>query len=830
MEYWEQDYEDIEGEFDGQIVNHDVSQLTSSPPEDNDVNAFVWWTVAFLSLFQSLHVISDKAIAWLIKFIATLLNYCAQFSPRLRYAANAFPQSLHLRNKYLFSDTSFSRNYVVCPSCHCLYDYKDLHEWRGTHAMIKTCPSRQLSSGRCNSDLLKKVYTSTGQLKLYPFKVFCYGNLIDSLQRFLLRPGFAVSCETTRNLYKETNGMLSDLYNGKIWHEFLRVDDVNFLSAAYTYGLMLNIDWFEPFNGCVYAVGVLYLAIMNLPRSERYKRHNILILGIIPGPSEPPLTVNTYLSPLVTELLQLWKGVPMMVSNSGEHVVRAALLAVACDLPAGRKVCEFLSHSANFGCSRCYCSFSTGGLQRNYACHDRDTWRMRNNDQHRQDVSKLMQCKTQAEKTKAESQLGCRFSVLLDLPYFDPVRMLVIDPMHNLFLGSAKYFTHKILINTGVLNSSKLKIVNKRLESLNIPYNIGRLPTKIGTGATFTAHQWMNWTLYLSIYCLHGLIPQSHLECWRSFVLACRSLCGRSITENDVKVADLLLVKFCSRVHQLFGHDFVTPNMQLHNHLASCVRDFGPIHAFWLYALERYNGLLGNLPHNNQAIEIQLMQRFKRDNCSLDLISQGNSKHLFEEFGEVVLGHAKHFYSIEEREILDENCFTFPPRYRLTLLDTSLIEELKRVYSSLYRHYSEFFSGNNPFPETCRKYEYIQINGRKLPSSTEDHPTYVMAKPFFTFPSSPGDDYRPTEVQYFIKHAFCLPDSDTSHAHTFMICKWAQNHPQYQRMGKPMQICCKSLYETTDLNRIVPLSCITKQVIFTNESIDSESVLALCNN
>ena len=195
--------------------------------------------------------------------------------------------------------------------------------------------------------------------------------------------------------------MVFYLYNGTIWHEFLEVDGIDFLSVPYCYGLMLNIDWFEPFTGSVYAVGVLYLAIMNLPRSERYKRHNILILGIIPGPSEPPLTVNTYLSPLVTELLQLWKGVPMKVSNCGEHMVRAALLAVACDLPAGRKVCGFLSHSANFGCSRCYCSFSKGGLQRNYACEDRDTWRMRDNHQHRQDVSKLMQCKTQAEKNQS---------------------------------------------------------------------------------------------------------------------------------------------------------------------------------------------------------------------------------------------------------------------------------------------------------------------------------------------------------------------------------------------------------------------------------------------
>ena len=238
---------------------------------------------------------------------------------------------------------------------------------------------------------------------------------------------------------------------------------------------------------------------MNLPRSQRYKRQNILVVGIIPGPSEPPISINSYLSPMIDELPQLWQGIPLKVHNFWERVIHAALLAVACDIPAGRKVCGFLSHKANFGCSRCYCLFSEGGLQCNYSFFDRSSWKLRSNRQHREDASKLLQCKTHTERTKLESQLGCWFSVLQDLPYFDPVRMMVIDPMHNLFLGSAKHFTQNILINTGILDKPKLLIIQERIRSVIIPVNIGRLPTHIECGATFTAHQWINWTLYFSI-------------------------------------------------------------------------------------------------------------------------------------------------------------------------------------------------------------------------------------------------------------------------------------------------------------------------------------------
>ena len=447
-----------------------------------------------------------------------------------------------------------------------------------------------------------------------------------------------------------------------------------------------------------------------------------------------------------------------------------------------------------------------------------------------------MQCKTRTERTKAESNFGCRYSVLLDLPYFDPVRMLIIDPMHNLFLGSAKYFTQNILVNNAFLDNHKLEIIQKRLSSISVPFDIGRLPNNIASRSTFTAHQWMNWTLYLSVFCLHGLLPQTHIECWRSFVLACRRLCKKSLTDNDITVADLLLMQFCKRIHALFGHKFVTPNMHLHNHLASCIRDFGPLHAFWLYSFERYNGLLGNLPTNNHAVEIQLMQRFVRDNTTLDLISQAESIDLVEEFGEVVLGHAKRFYSVAEHDFVNEKSFSFPPKHVLTHLDMSCCEELKRLYSTIYPLCSEFLATSKNFPSICCKYEYVLINNKKLASSKKNAPSYAMAKPVAPFPScsniSTNDGSRPIEIQYFIKHTLQVPQPPTAtnppghETHVFVIGKWLMYHPEHRCMGKPVQVWCKSLYEPV-MNTVIPLKNLTAHVISAVECIAGESVLVV---
>ena len=143
-----------------------------------------------------------------------------------------------------------------------------------------------------------------------------------------------------------------------------------------------------------------------------------------------------------------------------EVMVRCALLCVACDLPAGRKVCFFLSHAAGKGCSKCTKVFP-GSVSNNSVCYagfDRSLWFPRSNSSHRHNVNEVLKCTTKTAKAKKESELGCRYSVLLELPelpYFDPPRMLAIDPMHNLFLGTGKRML-TLWIKTCLFDTSKL--------------------------------------------------------------------------------------------------------------------------------------------------------------------------------------------------------------------------------------------------------------------------------------------------------------------------------------------------------------------------------------
>ena len=143
-----------------------------------------------------------------------------------------------------------------------------------------------------------------------------------------------------------------------------------------------------------------------------------------------------------------------------------------------------------------------------------------------------------------ESRLGCRYSSLLKLPYFDPPTMLVVDPMHNIFF-LAKHVFKRIFIDRGILCDADLMKIQDRINKTLVPSDIGQISHKIESSFYhFTADQYKNLVLHYSIICLHGLLSHDHMECWRLFVSACRLLCRPVITRDEVNQADTLLLQF----------------------------------------------------------------------------------------------------------------------------------------------------------------------------------------------------------------------------------------------------------------------------------------------
>ena len=398
---------------------------------------------------------------------------------------------------------------------------------------------------------MKKQKTKHG-IALTPRKVFPYRPIIKSISALLSKPGIVDMCEQWRQRSSSHEGIepqhLGDVYDGRIWKTFTSEEYNNFLSIPHSYLLTLNVDWFRPFvRGTTYSTGAIYLTVQNLPRHERYRIENLILVGVLPGPSEPNLIMDSYLTPMVEELLQLWQGVmvPIQTLAGQIHIrVRAALSCVACDIPASRKVCGFFNHNATLGCNKCLKKFThtttaNGGTVTDYSGYNRENWEIRNCTSHRKQAEELKKEKTPTALENAESKAGLRHSILLSLPYFDPVRFTVIDPMHNLFLGTGKH-SFEVWVDNGLITKKHLTHFEEMIGKFIVPNDVGRIPSSIGSGyGGFTANQWSNWITVFSPILLKGILPDEHLRCWLMFVRACALLRPRVITKCDVKSADL---------------------------------------------------------------------------------------------------------------------------------------------------------------------------------------------------------------------------------------------------------------------------------------------------
>ena len=553
------------------------------------------WLLLFISYWWTYFNIADHGIELVLQFFHAFFSVLAERIPWMLLFLASFPSSLYLLKKHFGLHNDGFQKFVVCPKCNSLYNYDSAFETVGSKQISKKCSYVDFPNHRhrahqkpCHEVLLKEVKLQDGKTKLYPRKVYCYNSIIGTLKLFLQRPNFSSRCEMWRERERTSiQGLMSDVIHGSVWRDFKSVDGTRFMSHERNLALMMNVDWFQPFKHSPYSVGVIYLAVLNLPRAERFKRENILVVGILPGPGEPA-SLNPFLVPVVSELKELWE-IGITVRHSGSSAVPetffAALLLVACDVPAARKLCGFLGHGAKRGCSKCKKEFITGenfGDKMNFDGFENCLHRT--NEEHRSQAQEILLEDTYQGREGKQTKYGTRYTELMQLEYFDCIRFTIIDPMHNLFLGTAKHMVKNIWLPKKILKTAEMKSIQELIDKMKVPSNIGRIPNKIATSfGSFTSDQWKLWTVVYSEFALKNYLPVEDYRLWLLFVKACRILTAPVITIHSLAQAHSSLMQFCKKFESLYGQMEVTPNMHPHTHLINCVLDYGPVHNFWLF-------------------------------------------------------------------------------------------------------------------------------------------------------------------------------------------------------------------------------------------------------
>jgi hypothetical protein len=392
----------------------------------------------------------------LIMGLISLLVHLVSMDPgggmnRLRqHVHNQIPTSINAALSNLKLDGQVTV-YAICPVCH--FSHKPAVDRKSGRSLYPDrCSNRPGSDGKvCGEPLLIQNDCDPNVKK--PIKPFVYHHFGDYLAG-LLSQHEAVMDKAADDCMNSFQDPPPTLATGFFDAQFIRhfrgpKSDKLFIQRPESEGrylFTLNLDYFNAegrrVSGASTSCGLLSMACLNLPLEIRYLPEN-MYLSVIPGPSEPHLVeINHYLRPLIDDMVISWeKGfhISRTPAFPNGRNTRSAIAAVVSDTPAARQASALANHNSHFYCSVCLCYHLATRGSTNY-----NDWRPRDRNQMQQDAEAWRDANG-SDRIKKFQANGIRWSELWRLPYWDPTRQLVVDPMHCLFLGLAQHHVRDLL-------------------------------------------------------------------------------------------------------------------------------------------------------------------------------------------------------------------------------------------------------------------------------------------------------------------------------------------------------------------------------------------------
>ncbi|KNZ55006.1 hypothetical protein VP01_2797g2 [Puccinia sorghi] len=283
-----------------------------------------------------------------------------------------------------------------------------------------------------------------GKAKYHPIKPYAYQNLYDWLARLFSRPEIEPALEKVAALATEPfdpTYEATDIHHSKMWKLFLGPDKTQYTKQPENLTFGIFLDGINPYgnkqSGKHASITFIVMVCYSLPLELRYQPQNVFLVGIAPGPKEPSLEqTNWILRPIVEQLKVLWET-GLTLSKTAHHPqgrrVRAAILPFFADLPALRRALGFAGPSATRMCSYCL-------LERDELTNLKpETWPARNLADHKNAAIKSRDTPNLNARSEILMEHGVRYSVMLELPYWNIIDHHVVDAMHNLLLGLLKW-------------------------------------------------------------------------------------------------------------------------------------------------------------------------------------------------------------------------------------------------------------------------------------------------------------------------------------------------------------------------------------------------------
>lgn len=141
-----------------------------------------------------------------------------------------------------------------------------------------------------------------------------------------------------------------------------------------------------------------------------------------------------------------------------------------------------------------------------------------------------------------------------------------------------------------IFNLYLRRVFNCRiLLSIKPTSNITRLPRSISTHFNYwKAFELRSWLFFYSVPLLHDIMHETYFVYYMAFVQAIHNLCSNTISHDILQHSETLWVYFVMSFDKLYEERYLTLNLYAVLHLPECVRNLGPLWAYFLF--ESANG------------------------------------------------------------------------------------------------------------------------------------------------------------------------------------------------------------------------------------------------
>ena len=520
----------------------------------------------------------------------------------------------HKLTNEAISDLLYLLN-ILCPKstkcCSSLYKFKKYFDYLVTPVTFcYYCPDCAVTVNYPTDKICvicKKVFRSIHELCY-----FLHMSVTNQICSMFTKHTFVNDILHRFTRKKLNEDYLEDIYDGSLYQQHSTSGGI--LSAWNNLSLTWNLDGIPVFRSSKFSLWPLYLIVNELPYHLRVLKENTLFAGLWFGEMKP--NMQLFLKPLTMELSALESsGVEVKSPLYPQPFVsKVILLAGTCDLPAKCLVMNSVQFNGKHGCSKCLqpgqsCATSERGHVHVYPYDvSNPAGPKRTKDQHISDVNKVV-----AEQNTLNGIKGPCW--MMTLRNYNIISGTAIDYMHCVLLGVVNlllslWFGSEHSRNHFYIGRS-VALVDKRLKEIKPPSAISRNPRAISQHLKyFKASEYRSFLLYYSLPVLTGILPAQYWDHYCMLVIAISGLLCESISEEQIAYCHQLLNAFCAQFSYLYGERYMSINVHLLLHLPDTVRELGPLWVYSCFHFEGLNGILKNLIHGTQKVDLQLLSSY----------------------------------------------------------------------------------------------------------------------------------------------------------------------------------------------------------------------------